>query len=231
MKVIGPYISSSCLSWNIPEPALSLPLGFSPCSGTALRPWACVYECSVMSDSVSMNCSLPGSSVHGIFQAIILEWVAISYSTGIWVSKKKKKKSSKAEGFVHPVPVLSLLKSPFLSFCSSGSFPRGVILKLFEPMISYILKNNEGLLKKFLVCGAWILSLSVNTVSGFIWNDRDTLFIFENMFARYPFWIIIVYISVVLSGKIVSMKKWLVQLATQTVAQSFSFRQPLNFST
>ena len=24
-----------------------------------------------------MDCSLPGSSVHGIFQAIVLEWVAI----------------------------------------------------------------------------------------------------------------------------------------------------------
>ena len=28
----------------------------------------------------SMDCSLPGSSVHGIFQARILEWVAISLS-------------------------------------------------------------------------------------------------------------------------------------------------------
>ena len=27
-----------------------------------------------------MDCSLPGSSVHGIFQAIILEWIAISFS-------------------------------------------------------------------------------------------------------------------------------------------------------
>ena len=29
-----------------------------------------------------MNCSLPGSSVHSILQARILEWVAISYSRG-----------------------------------------------------------------------------------------------------------------------------------------------------
>jgi len=29
-----------------------------------------------------MDCSLPGSSVHGIFQARILEWVAFSYSRG-----------------------------------------------------------------------------------------------------------------------------------------------------
>ena len=25
-----------------------------------------------------MDCSLPGSSVHGIFQAVVLEWIAIS---------------------------------------------------------------------------------------------------------------------------------------------------------
>ena len=29
-----------------------------------------------------MNCSLPGSSVHGIFQARVLEWVAIAFSRG-----------------------------------------------------------------------------------------------------------------------------------------------------
>ena len=30
----------------------------------------------------SMDCSLPGSSVHGIFQARILDWVAISFFRG-----------------------------------------------------------------------------------------------------------------------------------------------------
>ena len=29
-----------------------------------------------------VDCSLPGSSVHGILQARILEWVAISFSRG-----------------------------------------------------------------------------------------------------------------------------------------------------
>ena len=34
-----------------------------------------------MSDSSDpMDCSLPGSSVHGIFQAKVLEWVAIAFS-------------------------------------------------------------------------------------------------------------------------------------------------------
>ena len=30
-----------------------------------------------------MDCSLPGSSVHGILQAEILEWIAVSFSRGL----------------------------------------------------------------------------------------------------------------------------------------------------
>ena len=30
----------------------------------------------------AMDCSLPGSSVHGILQARMLEWVAIAFSRG-----------------------------------------------------------------------------------------------------------------------------------------------------
>ena len=44
--------------------------------------------CSVMSDSLwPMDCSLPGSSVHDIFQAEILGWAAISYSSGSFWSR------------------------------------------------------------------------------------------------------------------------------------------------
>ena len=39
----------------------------------------------------SMDCSLPGSSVHGIFQARVLEWVAISFS------KKRVRRVKKAK--------------------------------------------------------------------------------------------------------------------------------------
>ena len=36
-----------------------------------------------------MDCSLPGSSVRGIFQARVLEWVAIAFSIGgPWASPK-----------------------------------------------------------------------------------------------------------------------------------------------
>ena len=36
-------------------------------------------SCPTLSDP--MDCSLPGSSIHGIFQARVLEWGAIAFST------------------------------------------------------------------------------------------------------------------------------------------------------
>ena len=45
--------------------------------------WWWWFSCQVVSDSCDpMDCSPPGSSVHGIFQARILEWIAISFSRG-----------------------------------------------------------------------------------------------------------------------------------------------------
>ena len=35
-------------------------------------------SCPTLGDP--MDCSLPGSSIHGIFQARVLEWVAIAFS-------------------------------------------------------------------------------------------------------------------------------------------------------
>ena len=43
----------------------------------------CVHACSVVSNSLwPMDCSSPGSSVHGDSPARILEWAATSYSRG-----------------------------------------------------------------------------------------------------------------------------------------------------
>ena len=39
-------------------------------------------SCPTLSDP--MDCGPPGSSIHGIFQARVLEWVAISFSRGSW---------------------------------------------------------------------------------------------------------------------------------------------------
>ena len=43
-----------------------------------------LQSCPTLCDP--MDCSLPGSSIHGIFQARVLEWVAIAFSTN-WGGK------------------------------------------------------------------------------------------------------------------------------------------------
>ena len=55
-------------------------------SWTWLSYCVCVSVCEVTQSCPTlcdpMDCSLPGSSLHGILQARVLEWVAISFSRG-----------------------------------------------------------------------------------------------------------------------------------------------------
>ena len=61
--IVFPVVMYGCESWTIKES------------------WSEVTQsCLTLCDPV--DCSLPGSSVHGIFQAIVLEWIAISFSRG-----------------------------------------------------------------------------------------------------------------------------------------------------
>ena len=53
-------------------------------SGCEMKLLSCVWLCD------SVDSSLPGSSIHGIFQARVLEWVAISFSKWVWQSRKNK---------------------------------------------------------------------------------------------------------------------------------------------
>ena len=46
-------------------------------------------SCPTLSDP--MDCSLPGSSIHGIFQATVLEWGAIAFSHTLNYSAIKKR--------------------------------------------------------------------------------------------------------------------------------------------
>ena len=55
-----------------------------------------------------MNCSPPGSSVHGIFQARILERVAISFSRGSSGPRNRTQVSCIAGGFLHYRQILLL---------------------------------------------------------------------------------------------------------------------------
>ena len=52
-----------------------------------------------------MDCSLPGSSIHGIFQARVLEWVAIAFSIDWHINQKFNKKD-----WMRRLPYGSLIK-------------------------------------------------------------------------------------------------------------------------
>ena len=61
-----------------------LMIGVCVCVCVCARARACTHSviqsCPTLCDTV--DCSPPGSSVRGIFQARILEWVSISFSRG-----------------------------------------------------------------------------------------------------------------------------------------------------
>ena len=51
-----------------------------------------------------MDCSPPGFSVHGVFQARILEWVAISYSRGSSQSKDRTRSALQVDSLPSKLP-------------------------------------------------------------------------------------------------------------------------------
>ena len=63
--------------------------------------------CPTLSDL--MDCSLPGSSIHGIFQARVLEWGAIAFSEETWGTSKDPAANS------HTSPVRTGCFSPWRS--------------------------------------------------------------------------------------------------------------------
>ena len=71
-------INASWWGWWSQSPSNALKL--SHCNGIPIKIWH--KMCPDMSLCSSMDCSPPGSSVHGILQARILEWVPISSSRG-----------------------------------------------------------------------------------------------------------------------------------------------------
>ena len=81
-------IHSSIIAWEIPwaeEPGGLQTMGFRV-----------TESCPTLCDP--MDCSPPGSYVHGILQAIILEWIAISYSRG---SSRPRDQTCVSSHFLH----------------------------------------------------------------------------------------------------------------------------------
>ena len=86
-----------------------------------------------------MDCTVPGSSVHGIFQARILEWVAISSSRGIFPTKGLNLGLPHCRQTLYPLPSKSLLclnfgdfrRSPLNPACEGISRCMGIPVSVF----------------------------------------------------------------------------------------------------
>ena len=76
---LSTQISDLCLLCHRHGQVSSLPLAppGNPCTHSESE---VAQSCPTLCNP--MDCSLPGSSVHGIFQARVLKWVAISFSRG-----------------------------------------------------------------------------------------------------------------------------------------------------
>ena len=82
--------------------------------------------------SEPMDCSLPGSSAHGIFQARVLEWGVIAFSPALWALvihryfRGPNCPLSKADKKKHKVVFAAVNHFPFSVFAPSASEPRSL---------------------------------------------------------------------------------------------------------
>ena len=107
--------------------------------GTMRSFWGCVCECSVAQSCPALcdpiNCSPPGSSVHGISQARILEWVAISFSTGFSCSRDQTWVSSIGRWILYHCATWEAFFWGYWSFnVSSSIFYFNKILTIFSSL-------------------------------------------------------------------------------------------------
>ena len=106
----APIHMSLTVQWGVTDPKQSdtpphtevLNSTPSPAENPPVTP-QCVCACSVAQSCQTlcspMNCSQPGSSVHGVLQARILEWVAIPFTRGSFQSRDRTRDFWIAGGF------------------------------------------------------------------------------------------------------------------------------------
>ena len=118
-------MSSLVLICVLPTSLLNKIITLSPCKCLLLHILCvCVRSLSCSTLLQHMDCSPPGSSVHGIFQARILEWVDISISRGSSRHRDQTHISFLAGGFFNTEPpgkpnTIQLHTSGKNIFCSS----------------------------------------------------------------------------------------------------------------
>ena len=93
------------------------------------------------------GCSLPGSSVHRIFQAWIPQWVAISYSRDqLWIKPRSLASSALIDGFFSTAPpgnpsFLNTINTIKIQILTSLSRPSPVFLELLFNQTSHVYEH------------------------------------------------------------------------------------------
>ena len=113
---IPPFLSSSRVT-TFPGCTFLLQKGFRSYWNPSFNHF-CMHAKSSLTLCDPMGCSLPGSSVRGIFQARILEWVAIYYS----------RRSSLPKGWIQ-VSCISCIGRQILYHCIKLGSPQSPLIK------------------------------------------------------------------------------------------------------
>ena len=156
-----------------------------------------VQSCPTLCDPV--DCSLPGFSVHGIFQARVLEWAAISFSKGsswprnwtwvsciagrcftLWATREepwqwRKKKKGDLQGMQPLKDWLYITEKcgPLASACHEKSLSSGVICSMWKLNIDWNGGDlREGKTLKSLLQGNKDFCLVAWVGAETIWNEK-----------------------------------------------------------
>ena len=111
-----------------------------------------------------MDCSLPGSSVHGLFQARVLEWVAISFSRGS-SQPRDRTQISRIAGSCFTIWITTEAKPTVEGLFFTG-LPRATVIRNinWQFQLKLILqletKQNKTVGKKWKLSGRWISWIS-----------------------------------------------------------------------
>ena len=123
-----------------------------------------LQSCPTLSDP--MDSSLPGSSVHGSFQARLLEWVAIAFSMWVLITQPGIEAHPLALGAwslsqwaTREVPVSCYFKinSIYLALAVRGLLAARVFLYLWRARLLFSCTVWASHCGGFFCCGAWAL--------------------------------------------------------------------------
>ena len=180
-------------------------------TGVTMKKWSDVTQsCPTLCDP--MDCSLPGSSIHWIFQARILEWVAVSFSRGSSWSRDWTRVSYITGRLLNvwatrevPGEIIALTIQTFvgkvmsLLFNASSRFVIAFLPRSKYLLISWLQSPSAVILEfkkiKSVTASTFSTFLNFNTIHSFIGYENFTILVNKTwiLILVKVFWILIFY--------------------------------------